>query len=491
SAARIWAAATGVTGRSPGPVHVNVQFEKPLEPTEVPGDVPDDLEETSVAGRAGGRPFTALVGAVGAGAVGAGAVGAVAAGGAAGEHIARRLREAERPLLVCGPMLNEAAGHAVRACAARIGAPVLADPLSGARFGPGAVDVAVAWADAVLGTEAARLALRPDLVVRVGPAPTSATVNRFLEELDGVDHVDRVDQLVLDGGQRWKDHAGLAAEYVVADVAAALNAAAELIEPGAAVEPAASGPPVELIEPRPPDSAWRALWREASDAAGQVLEPLLAAGGEWFEGAVAAAAVRAIPEGGALFVGNSMPIRDVDAFARPDDRSIRALGFRGASGIDGNVSGALGACAGTGAPTLALIGDLTLLHDVGALFASRPEAAVQEAAIQIVVIQNRGGGIFHMLPIRDFDPPFIPHIVMPHDVDIGAVAGAAGIAHRLIESIEDLVAELEAGWASGGIRIVEVRTDREENHARRRAALEAAAEAASERLAAGQAGPAH
>jgi 2-succinyl-5-enolpyruvyl-6-hydroxy-3-cyclohexene-1-carboxylate synthase len=75
---------------------------------------------------------------------------------------------------------------------------------------------------------------------------------------------------------------------------------------------------------------------------------------------------------------------------------------------------------------------------------------------------------------------------MPHDVDIGAVAGAAGIPHRLTASIEELEAELEAGWASGGIRMVEVRTDREDNWARRRAALEAAADAVSERLAAGR-----
>jgi len=107
--------------------------------------------------------------------------------------------------------------------------------------------------------------------------------------------------------------------------------------------------------------------------------------------------------------------------------------------------------------------------------------------VQIVVIQNRGGGIFHMLPIRDFDPPFTPHVVMPHDVDIGAVAGAAGIPHRLTASIEELEAELRSGWASGGIRIVEVRTDREDNWARRRAALEAATDAVNEWLQAGRA----
>lgn len=445
--ARAVAASTGVTGPA-GPVHINVQFEKPLEPSVVDGDVVPDAEAPGVAGRPEGAPFTSLVGNDG-------------DVGLASRTLADLLRAATRPLIVCGPTIDPDTGPAALACAASAGAVVLADPLSGARFADGAGGLAVAHSDAVAADavlDGAEALLRPDLIVRVGPAPTSAVTQRLLERFAGVD------QVVIDRGRRWKDHAGLATRYLHTDPALTLSAAAGLVPQGESST----------------DAGWRAAWRAAGDAAAEALAPFLDASAEMFEGSVAAAVARGVPTGGRLFIGNSMPIRDVDAFAAPSDRPVSTLGFRGASGIDGNVSGALGSRAATGVPTLALIGDLTLLHDVGALLMAGGTAA----AMQIVVIQNRGGGIFHMLPIRDYDPPFTRHVVMPHDIDIAAVAGAAGIPHSLSASIGELEAELEAGWQAGGLRILEVPIERDANWTRRRSALEAASVAVAGRLAA-------
>jgi len=437
--ARVWAAATGALS-APGPAHLNIQLEKPLEPTPVPGDLPDDLSATEP--RTDGRPFTTV---------------AAADVAAASGVLARRLAGARRPLIVCGPGRPEV-GAAALALAAATGAPLLADPLSGARFAPGAAGSTISWVDAILAGEAARRALRPDLVVRVGASPTSAAVNGALAGWQRADHV------VVDRGIRWKDHLALADEYIVAEPAAALARAAQSLE-------ARAGSGVLPVEP-----SWAAAWRTASDAAGAALEPALR--DTWFEGAAAAAVVRALRPGSTLFVGSSMPIRDVDAFAAASDVDVRAIGFRGASGIDGSVSGALGACAGAGRPTVALLGDLTLLHDVGALLL----AGDVPAPFTLVVIQNRGGGIFHMLPIADFDPPFTRHVVMPHQVDFAAVAEAARIPHRLTPSIGSLEEALASGHEAPGIRMLEVPVDREENWTRRRAAIDAAGRAATEAL---------
>ena len=436
--ARAW---DGALSPPPGPAHLNLQLEKPLEPTPVEGDVEEGVGDAPALGgpRAAARPHTAVW------------VGDSVSVGVL-DALAERLSAARRPLVVCGPTPDRASGPAALALARALQAPLFADPLSGARFAPGAPDTVIARAEAVLGRDDLRRALGPDLIVRLGAAPTSAAVDGYLAAHAQVPHV------VIDRGRRWKDHRGLASEYVRADPGACAAALADRLEG----------------EPR--GSAWRAAWLELDAAAGAALAPFLE--GEWFEGAVAAAVAASLEADSTFFIGNSMPIRDVDAFAAARDERVRAVGFRGASGIDGNVSGALGAALGRGAPATALIGDLTLLHDVGALLATR----ALEIPVRLVVIQNRGGGIFHMLPIRDYDPPFTPHIVMPQDVELSAVAAAARIPHRLTATLPDLRAELSADDRPSGVRLVEAPVDRHENWTLRRAALDAAAAAVADRI---------
>lgn len=426
--AAAWAAALGPPA---GPAHLNVQFTKPLEPVHVPGDVPAGLTlRLPDAGLPAREPD----------------------GPAPDAHLdlAALLRSATRPLLVCGPNHRPAIGRAALTLAARAGAPVVADPLSGARFQSGAGGRTMGGADLFLRGAGVAASLLPDLIVRVGRAPTSGAVCRYLEG-----HRD-VPQVVLDATHRWRDHLAAAARLLTGDPAATL----------------ASASAMDLGET---DNAWLERWRAVDRAARLAVETALAE--TWFEGAVAAAMADGLPEGALWFIGNSMPIRDVDAFACASDRPLRALGLRGASGIDGNVSAALGAAATFERPAAALIGDLTLLHDVGALIANRPAAA----SLHLVVIQNRGGGIFHMLPIREHDPPFTPYVVMPQSVDLGAVAAAAGIPHRPVASIAELRAALEpSGAESGdrGLRLTEARIEREHNWEQRTAVIENAKEAA-------------
>ena len=430
-----WRAAMGTP---PGPAHLNVQFANPLAPTRVPGDVPAGLAARLPVP---GTPEMAEM-----------AETPEPRAAKAGDTLAGLLREARRPVFVCGPNHRPAIGAAVLALADRVGAPVVADPLSGARFGTGAGRRAIGSADLCLGDDEVAAALRPDLVVRVGRAPTSASVGGYLER-----HAETT-QVVLDAAHRWRGHLAPAARPLTGDPAATLAAAAS------------------RRTASEPDAGWARRWRRVDEAAWDAIAPALA--DEWFEGAIAAAVAEALPERTPWFIGNSMPIRDVDAFARQTDRPLHTLGFRGASGIDGNVSGALGAAAASGRPAVALVGDLTLLHDVGALLV-RPPAG---ARLHIVVIQNHGGGIFHMLPIRAHDPPFTPYVVMPQPLDLGAVAAAAGIPHRPVASVVELREELEAHRGiepgSPGLRLTEARIDRHDNWERRTAIVERAREAA-------------
>jgi 2-succinyl-5-enolpyruvyl-6-hydroxy-3-cyclohexene-1-carboxylate synthase len=179
----------------------------------------------------------------------------------------------------------------------------------------------------------------------------------------------------------------------------------------------------------------------------------------------------AIPDGGTLFIGNSTPIRDLDVAMAPRD-GLQLLANRGASGIDGLVSTALGiATAGTG-PTVALIGDLSLIYDAGALLWNGQRLP---ADLVIVVPNNRGGAIFGSLDQRDL-PERDRLFVTPQDVDLAALSEAAGVGHTRVERMPDLVGAVRDAEAGGGIRVIEVPTPSERSRRQRidvRAAVDA------------------
>jgi 2-succinyl-5-enolpyruvyl-6-hydroxy-3-cyclohexene-1-carboxylate synthase len=179
----------------------------------------------------------------------------------------------------------------------------------------------------------------------------------------------------------------------------------------------------------------------------------------------------AIPDGGTLFVGNSMPIRDLDVAMAPRD-GLHVLANRGASGIDGLVSTALGVATG-GGPTFALIGDLSLLHDIGALIwngVRYPSDAV------IVVPNNRGGAIFGSMDQRAL-PERDRLFVTPQDVDLAAVCGAAHVGHRRADRMALFTEALRDARAAGGIQVVEVPAPAEPSR-RQRSDVQAAVDAA-------------
>ncbi|HSM06649.1 MAG TPA: 2-succinyl-5-enolpyruvyl-6-hydroxy-3-cyclohexene-1-carboxylic-acid synthase, partial [Longimicrobiales bacterium] len=225
-AARAVAAAVGSPA---GPVHLNLPFRKPLEPRDGAGDVPAGFEVAHPLA-AEGRERGPLV-----------RIGPRRAAPAPAdlEALAALLGASERPILVAGVCAEpERVGPSLTRFAAAGGIPLLADPLSGARTGPGHGSTRISAYDLFLRSDPVRAALRPDLVLRVGAAPTSGALGRLLGELD------EVPQVVIDGGGRWKDHQNRASHYVRADAADTLEA---------------------LVRgtPRPASADWRQRWEVA------------------------------------------------------------------------------------------------------------------------------------------------------------------------------------------------------------------------------------
>lgn len=211
-----------------------------------------------------------------------------------------------------------------------------------------------------------------------------------------------------------------------------------------------------------PPPAFVRSWREADDVAAGVLERALdpTRGPEHTtvpRGLVLARALTAaLPGGSRLVLGSSNPVRDV-ALAAVPRAGVAVLSNRGVAGIDGTVSTAVGAALTHPGPTVALLGDLTLLHDTTGLLIGPDEP---RPALTLVVLNDSGGGIFGLLEqgAEEHAGSFERIFGTPHRADLAAVATGLGATHTLLTDLADLPEAL-AG-EDKGLRVVEVRADR-------------------------------
>jgi 2-succinyl-5-enolpyruvyl-6-hydroxy-3-cyclohexene-1-carboxylate synthase len=341
-------------------------------------------------------------------------------------------------------------GLAAAAASVALGWPLLADPMSGARRG----DAAIAHYDALLREESFALEHTPDIVLRVGDLPVSKPLRTWLASLTGAR------QIALDPESALQDPAGVVSETLVTEPASTLAALARLLE---ASSPApASGVADERIDD---DSDWLGSWRSADELAAEAILGVLSAGG-CSEPVVAAELGVLLPEGATLFVASSMPVRDIETFwpVRPDPPKV--LCNRGANGIDGTVSSALGAAAAGRGPVVLLIGDVALAHDIGGLLAAKRLGL----ELTIVLLNNEGGGIFDFLPVAAAtakDPTtkdlYTKHIATPTGLDFARAAALYGLSHETVADVVGLRAGLERALAAHGSTIVEVRSERTAN----------------------------
>lgn len=412
-------------GPPAGPVHLNFPFREPLEPRHVPQDVPPDWHGGDVEaaqGRSDDQPY--LVG----------SPPMLQPDPASLSDIARWIRACPRGLIVCGP--RDACDDfpaEVAELARRTGYPILADPLSGLRFGaPADVPVLSAY-DAFLPHAAVRRHLDAEFVLRFGAAPTSRALLTYLSELPGAHHV-----FVDETGRHW-DPTNRGRLGIAADPASVCRELASALPAGPA-----------------PDAAWAQKAKDLERETWRVLERELRT--RPFEGAFAAHLVEALPAHATLFVSSSLPVRDVDRFARTRPQPLRVLANRGASGIDGVLSTALGAAHALERRVALLIGDLAFLHDLGGLLSLRRLGI----PLDVFVVNNDGGGIFEFLPIAQFEPPFTELFVTPHGLDLETLARAFALRHHRVAPDEPVRP------GDGPAQLVEITSDRKANAAHRR-----------------------
>ena len=204
----------------------------------------------------------------------------------------------------------------------------------------------------------------------------------------------------------------------------------------------------------------------AAQCAADRVESLIDDEGELFEPRAIRELAEALPDAAILYVSNSMPVRDLDAFLPVSNRPLRVLANRGANGIDGMLSSALGAAASQSQPVVLLTGDLALIHDVGALQAAQRHSL----NLSVVVFDNDGGGIFSYLPVADRADPevFETHFRTPHGANLGDIVAGFGAGFERVGSWEDFRASFKSALAAPGVSVVEIPVDRDRSVAHHR-----------------------
>lgn len=394
-------------GLHKGAVQINLPFRKPLEPTaEEWSQYINFQQESWSKWQATPSPLPGRL------------TPTLAPAEAEIDQLAQVIQHHEQGLIVCGPRCPGGDfPEVVAQLAQAAGYPILADPLSGVRFGPWVEKTAVVGAYETFWAQNNRPGgLEPTLILQFGQVPTGNWVNQYLTQ-----QTPAVRLHIRRNGQ-WADDSHRITHFWQADEVILCQQLGQKL-PGRV-------------------SHWLTEWQKLEQKSWQGLETHWPP--ETWDVSAILAVLEQLPAGAQVVVGNSLPIRHVDQFARPGQKRLTFYGNRGASGIDGNISTALGvAAAHPTTPTLLIIGDVTFYHDLNGLLAFQQQ---QIKNLSILLLNNGGGGIFNRLPLAPLDPPFTKLFLTPHGLDFSQVCQMYGLAHRPLASLPELEMALQGEW---------------------------------------------
>jgi len=399
-------------GSNAGPVHLNFPFRDPLAPATSELKPVVAASTLEAAATVTTRPCEAVL-----------------TGGAIDMVALERLSSHAKGLIVVGtenPRCgDEAFADAVAMISDKLGWPVLADVLNPLRNHAGENSSLITRYDAFLRDASLASDLQPTAILQIGTLPTSKVLRAWLSSLDAVSFL-------------------LTSRPVNADplhrVATSLHGEVNEL--------------AEHLQHQHVDPQWAAQWstieRRMVDAIDQKLESI----DTLFEGKVAWQLSRHLPIGTAVFLANSMSVRYAESFWSAGSRAYAVFCNRGANGIDGTLSTALGVAHGGQAAVL-LTGDLAFLHDSNGLLA----ASQLQGSLTVILINNNGGGIFEHLPVSKMDLPFEQYFSTPQNVDMAKLCEAHGVRHQLISDWDTFIDEV-SDLPRVGLRVLELKTDR-------------------------------
>ncbi|SFF97910.1 2-succinyl-5-enolpyruvyl-6-hydroxy-3-cyclohexene-1-carboxylic-acid synthase [Sporolactobacillus nakayamae] len=345
--------------------------------------------------------------------------------------ISERIMSAKKGVIICGITDTDARTFGIIELAERAGFPVLADPLSQLRRGTHSMETIIETYDTFLRNEHIASAFDPDLIIRFGAPPVSKAIKLWMEHQTCAN-------FVIDGGMEWRDPICMATEMIYCDEQRFCEDLLPLINKKDGTE-------------------WLHSWLTINSTTKTVLSSI---SGEQLlnEEKVFLKLAEWLPEKANLFVGNSMPIRELDSFLFTHSQSAQIFANRGANGIDGVVSTAVGVALSRQRAILA-IGDLSFFHDMNGLLAARQN----QANLTIILVNNDGGGIFSFLPQASEKKHFESLFGTPHGLDFAHAAALYDAHYTKISDWGAFDAALDDSQSIDGLNIIEVPTKREDN----------------------------
>ncbi|WP_010678522.1 2-succinyl-5-enolpyruvyl-6-hydroxy-3-cyclohexene-1-carboxylic-acid synthase [Bacillus timonensis] len=338
----------------------------------------------------------------------------------------------KKGIIVCGSHYDAEFGYAVANFAEALQFPILADPLSQLRSGHHSKSYILDGYDAFLRDDSFCETYSPDIIIRFGAMPVSKALLQYTQKQKNAT------QIIVDGDGGWRDPTLSATDMVYCDEIEFCNMISGRTE-------------------KRSDTSWVNSWIKVNNIVKENVN-MVHKEESLFEGKVFTELQEILPVGSSLFVGNSMPIRDLDTFFMNNEKSIHVLGNRGANGIDGLVSTAMG-ISSQNEKTVLVIGDLSFYHDLNGLLAAKHH----QLNITIVLINNDGGGIFSFLPQSHEEKHFETLFGTPIGLDYEHAVKMYGGKFTSVKDWVEFRAAIVASFNGQGLHVVEVKTDRQEN----------------------------
>ncbi|MBD1380266.1 2-succinyl-5-enolpyruvyl-6-hydroxy-3-cyclohexene-1-carboxylic-acid synthase [Metabacillus arenae] len=341
------------------------------------------------------------------------------------------LSSKQKGLIVCGELHEEKFSEWIIALSEKLQFPILADPLSNLRSGSHTKKTIIDQYDSLLKDEEIKQHLKPEVVIRFGSMPVSKPLFQLLR-----DHPE-VYQMVVDGHGGWRDPTMAGSEMIECDETRFCKSLVHIL-------------------PEKKESNWLEQWVNINHVFRNHLNDQSPDNEPIFEGSIYQDLKDLLPEKCQLFIGNSMPIRDMDTFFQNTNKQINIFANRGANGIDGVVSAALGVSAASSFPSYLVIGDLSFYHDLNGLLASK----MLKIPLTILLINNDGGGIFSFLPQSKEEKHFEALFGTPSGLDFQKAIEMYGGAFCRVKTRSDLRAALQSNQQKG-LQVIEIITNRQ------------------------------